>query len=84
MKRYIINYDLNIPGKDYGDLISAITRYPYAKLCKSCWAVNSTKTAHQIFTELRQHIDDNDTLFVCDFSDWSGYIPTDAIEWLNN
>ncbi len=64
MAVYIIDYDLRAPGRNYDSLIEAIKTYPWAKIMKSTWAIETTKTATQVRDHLKGHIDSNDKLFV--------------------
>lgn len=84
MAKYLINYDLFSPGKDYADLIEAIKAYPgWAKICKSCWAVSADSTVTQIRDNLQQYIDGNDRLFICGFDDWASCnLPSNVTDWL--
>lgn len=86
MKKHLINYDLNNPGQNYDSLIEAIKAYGYwAKICKSCWAVKTDDTDAQIRDNLNQHIDTNDTLFVCAFDGWASLGLSDkVVEWLKD
>lgn len=67
MANFIISYDLNKQGKNYDDLIKAIQQFPgWAKIQKSVWYVKANLTVQQVFNILREHMDDNDSLFVVD------------------
>ena len=64
MKSYVVSYDLN-NQKDYSKLIKAIEDYPNsAKINKSVWFINSERSAKSIRDELRDFIDNDDSLFV--------------------
>lgn len=84
MKKYLINYDLRTPGKNYDDLIDAIKAYgKWAKICSSCWAIKTDAEDTQIRDNLNQYIDTNDILFVCTFDSWASYnLPEDVANWL--
>lgn len=81
--RYLINYDLHAPEQNYEELIKAIKKYDHVKICRSCWAVETTKTAVQIRDELKQCIDSNDVLFVCGLGTWASRNLKEAADWLN-
>lgn len=69
MANLFISYDLNSPGQDYADLITAIKSLGnWAKVQKSLWYVNSSLTASQVRDRLVAHIDKNDSLIVVDAS----------------
>lgn len=82
--KYLINYDLKAPGRNYDDLINAIKGYgTWANICRSCWAIISNQTAVQIRDTLKQYIDKNDVLFVCEFDDWASYgLSQEVANWL--
>lgn len=83
MATYIIDYDLNTPGKNYDALISQIKTYPWAKICKSSWAVKSSQTAAQIRDSLTPHIDSDDKLFVAKIDGWAAWgLPKEVTDWL--
>lgn len=62
---YIISYDLDDPGQNYGKLIERIKSYPgYAKLTESCWCVTSNSSSQDIRDDLNSVVDSNDKVFV--------------------
>lgn len=72
--KYLINYDLKNPGRNYDELIQAIKAYgTWANICRSCWSIKTEQTATQIRDNLKQYIDPNDILFVCDYNNWASY-----------
>lgn len=82
----IVTYDLRKEGQDYKTLIAGIQSYPnWAKVCESCWIVQTTLTSEQIANTLIKHIDSNDRIFVADLSSasaWKNVICKD--EWLQS
>lgn len=61
---YLVSYDL-IEKKDYKALIDKIKSYSgWAKIHKSLWAVLSTKSAADVFDDLKGEIDADDKLLV--------------------
>ena len=70
MPAMLINYDLNVPGQKYDNLIERIKAYPgWANLMKSTWMVSgSTITPQSVYDDLRPIIDDGDHLFVVDIT----------------
>lgn len=82
--KYLINYDLINPGQNYDDLIAAIKAYgTWAKISRSCWAIKTSQTAVEIRDTLKNHLDSNDILFVCDFDNWASYnLSKEVTDWL--
>lgn len=64
MKLYWIGYDLDKPGQDYKDLISALTKMNAKRILKSDWFLESELTSDQLRTHLVQFIDRNDRMLV--------------------
>lgn len=82
--KFLINYDLKTPGRNYDDLIKVIKAYgTWANICRSCWSIQTTQTAAQIRDNLKQYIDTNDILFVCDYDNWASYgLSQEVADWL--
>lgn len=77
MKTYIIGYDLNRPGQDYTDLITAIKTYrSWWHHLDSTWIIKTDETAEQVRDKLSAHIDNTDELLVVGSSGegaWTGF-----------
>ncbi len=88
MGRFIVTYDLigtSESSDDYRRLISAIKRYPWAKLQYSTWIVVSTKSPKAIWTDLWAHMDPDDRLFVAELTGAAAWQnPICSTEWLQN
>lgn len=83
---YIVSYDLDNPGQNYKDLITAIKTHAYAKITESCWCIFTDSSSTDIRNDLKQYIDANDKLFVAKLSGesaWSG-LPDKVSEWILN
>jgi hypothetical protein len=82
---YLITYDLNKPGQNYNELYAAIEKYPNCHPLKSVWFVKSNANATTIYDDLKQHIDKNDTLFVCEITtNRNGWLLQSAHTFLKN
>jgi hypothetical protein len=85
----LIGYDLNKPGQDYDDLISAIKGLGTAwwHYLDSTWLVICDRTATSVRNELQKHIDSGDELLVIDVSGraraWAGFSDR-ASKWLKD
>jgi len=66
MKIFLISYDLSKPERDYESLITIINTFDKPiRIQKSVWLIESNDTTTMIYDALRNHIDRDDTLFVC-------------------
>lgn len=81
---YLVSYDLNRPEKNYERIISAIKTYgDYCPVLKSQWLISSTAIADDIFVHLRQYIDADDVLCICELTDnYAGQLKEETINWL--
>jgi len=89
MALYSITYDL-VKNRDYERLHKAIRNLSndtYAKPTESQWIVQSDKTAMQIVEFLRNHVDNDDVIFVIqvDRNSWAGlHMNKAVVNWLNS
>lgn len=81
---YLVSYDLNAPEKNYERIISAIKTYgDYCPVLKSQWLISSDTSADNIFLHLRNHIDPDDALFICELPpNYAGQLKEETIHWL--
>lgn len=86
----IVSYDLREPDQNYDNLIEAIKSYKnYCKINKSDWLILTSDKCSDIRDYLKKFIDSNDTLFVAELSDKSGWwasynLRKGAVDWLNS
>lgn len=84
MAKYIVNYDLRKPGKDYEGLYKALNSYDNIHPMESCWIIKSFNSKVSIRDHLRTNIDGNDKLFVSELNGWASFNLTKAeVDWLN-
>ena len=83
MAKYVINYDLRKPGRNYEDLYSALTSYSNIHPMESCWIIKSNNSTSYIRDNLKTRIDSNDKLFVSKLDDWASFNLTQTeVNWL--
>ena len=83
MAKYIINYDLRKPGRNYDDLYKALNSYSNIHPMESCWIIKSTNSTSYIRDYLKTKIDSNDKLFVSKLDDWASLNLTQIeVNWL--
>ena len=67
---YLITYDLNHPGQDYGGLIPAIEKCAINGACHSFWKssylIQSNLSPEDIYINLRSHLDENDKMLIAE------------------
>ncbi|HTB94343.1 MAG TPA: CRISPR-associated endonuclease Cas2 [Candidatus Sulfotelmatobacter sp.] len=78
---YLICYDLDKPGQDYSDLISALKKLGAYRFQYSSWFLEKTQyTPLQIVNHLAQFVDGNDRLLVVEVQNnaaWRNLMITD-------
>lgn len=88
MATKLIAYDLNKPGQNYPDLITAIKELgAWWHHLDSTWLVKTTLTALAVRDELKKHIDAGDELLVVEVTGdaraWAGFNES-ATKWLKD
>lgn len=87
MANYLVTYDL-IKTKDYPKLYEGIKSSAtggWAHILGSVWIVNSDKTSKEMVEHIKQHMDNDDKLFVApiDTSKWCSInLPQEKVDWL--
>jgi len=85
MSVHMITYDLNQKGQNYSDVIDEIKSFDeWSEVMQSCWFVATGKSIYNTYSRIKQHIDNNDILFVVkvEKENYQGFINTDTKEWL--
>jgi hypothetical protein len=85
MPVYMVGYDLNNPGKDYGELIAAIKGYgTWWHHLDSTWLIVTEQTTTEVRDYVKQFMDQNDELLVTKLSGaWAtANIPKSGNDWL--
>lgn len=83
MAVYIVTYDINAPGQDYGPLIDAIKKYTNCKCLKSAFFIDSNEGAAPIRDKLMKLIDKNDSLYVIELKNrWGANRTISCTTWL--
>ncbi|MGG4039935.1 hypothetical protein [Heyndrickxia ginsengihumi] len=84
MSVYLITYDLNAPGKDYGKLYEEIKSLgAWAHYMESVWFVDTDLDPNSIRDKLKEIIDSNDSLFVSKVTSYSGWADKKLWDWLS-
>jgi hypothetical protein len=75
MRTFLIDYDLNAPGKDYTKLIEHLKSYGnWCHYLKSGWLIRTESTADAVRKSLLGFVDANDAFIVVD-------VTGDAAAW---
>jgi RNase P/RNase MRP subunit p30 len=64
VKKYLISYDLDKPGKDYHRLIKELERLGALKVLYSEWILRTTNSASEVRDYLKTFTDSNDMLLI--------------------
>lgn len=87
MPTYLVDYDLNAPGKDYTKIIERIKslNQGYYHILKSSWFVyHRNYSANDLFNYLRTALDNSDRIFITQITtNNAGWLEKDAWDWLN-
>lgn len=84
MSVILITYDLNRPGQNYPKIKEYIDKFAWAKLSESSYAIETNKTPNQVFSDLKNCIDSNDTLYVITLTaPWDGRGRPEVNQWLS-
>ena len=88
MSTKLIAYDLNGPGQNYNDLITAIKALgAWWHHLDSTWLVKSTLSTSQIRDRLKPYLDNNDEILVVNVTEdarsWSGFNESGS-KWLRD
>ena len=87
MNCFMISYDLIGPNRDYSKLFEAIKAYGFwAKINESLWIIKTNDTSVNIRDNLKQAMDNNDTLFVAKLTGdgaWNN-LSSEISNWLKN
>lgn len=88
MSTYLVSYDLRKPGKNYATLHEHLKSYAnWAKPLESLWLVQTSASAAAVRDAIRQHMDNNDRVFVVDVTKqpaaWHGLLD-DVSAWIKN
>jgi hypothetical protein len=78
MGTFLVGYDLNKSGQDYGELIDTLKGFgTYWHHLDSTWIIESDLSHTEIRDLLKAHIDANDELLVVNITDdaaaWAGF-----------
>ena len=84
---YLVTYDLNIPGKEYNNLWSALKQYDYIRDTglDSVWFVSTSWSVNQVSNHLQAQIDASDRLIVTQLQQGThqGWLHKDVWAWIN-
>jgi hypothetical protein len=79
----IVIYDLSPTGASYYPLVSAIKKYPWARLTTASYAISTTLTPETVFAQLRPLVDSSSNLYVMTArKPFAGYGPQAVNDWL--
>lgn len=86
MATLLVTYDLNKPGKDYGDVLKIVKdQAAWARLSESSYAVKTNLSPQALYKKFEPYIDNNDRIYIITLSKpfW-GFGTKDVNDWLEN
>jgi hypothetical protein len=79
----LIIYDLSPTGGSYYPLVSAIKKYPWARLSATSYAISTEVSPQTIFSQLRPLVDSSCNLYVMTArKPFAGFGPQAVNDWL--
>ena len=84
--KFLITFDFYDQSANYDDLFFALKLYgSWVKISRTAWVVRTTKSTTEILIDLKQYINDSDSIFVCAFEHCSFFqIPENAKHFLTD
>ncbi len=83
MKKYVISYDLDSPGRDYPRIWKELSRLGAKRVLLSQWVMKSNNTAGQLRDYFKDFIDSNHRLLVVsledDWASWKAMIDINTV-----
>jgi hypothetical protein len=84
MSTLLITYDLNKPGQNYEELKKYIDKFAWARLSESSYAIETSLSPEQIYSELSGIIDSSDTVYIVTLTNpWYGQGSKEVNQWLS-
>lgn len=86
MATLLVTYDLNKPGKDYGDVLKIVKdQAAWARLSESSYAIKTNLSPHALYKKFEPYIDNNDQIYIITLSKpfW-GLGTKEVNDWLEN
>lgn len=83
---YCVSYDLKKPHQDYSALFSELkASSSWWHYLDSTWLIATLESADQLCDRLRKHMHADDNLLAIEVeSDYSGWLPEKAWQWIKN
>ena len=73
MKKWLISYDLNVPGQNYKGIDKELVRLGAARVLYSQWVLASSSSAAELRDYFKNFLDSNDRLLVSSLQDWAAW-----------
>lgn len=83
MNSFLVTFYLSQRDWDYDPLWRFLEEYNHKQVTANSFVVQAKQDERQIYTELRPHIHDMDTLIVFALkSRWRGHGPSEVMDWI--
>ena len=82
----LVTYDLNSPGQKHAKVLEKIKSCGgWARLSESSYAITTSLTPSQVYSQFENLIDANDTIWIITLKKpYSGFGSKTVIDWLDN
>ncbi|GAB3235979.1 hypothetical protein [Psychrobacter pacificensis] len=86
MAALLVTYDLNSPGQKHAKVLEKIKSFGgWARLSESSYAITTSLTPSQVYSQFENLIDANDTIWIITLKKpYSGFGSKNVIDWLDN
>ncbi|QUY51909.1 hypothetical protein [Psychrobacter pacificensis] len=86
MAALLVTYDLNSPGQKHAKVLEKIKSFGgWARLSESSYAITTSLTPSQVYSQFENLIDANDTIWIITLKKpYSGFGSKNIIDWLDN
>ena len=86
MAALLVTYDLNSPGQKHAKVLEKIKSFGgWARLSESSYAITTSLTPSQVYSQFENLIDANDTIWIVTLKKpYSGFGSKNIIDWLDN
>ena len=85
MPALLVTYDLSSPGQKHAKVLEKVRSFGgWAKLSESSYAITTSLTPNQVYSQFESLLDSNDTIWIISLKKpYSSFGSKKVIEWLD-